>query len=487
VVTPAEILRATQIEDIEVRAHLDIWFDPDKTTIEGLKTLLTQAGFEVLHGDGEVLRIRAPEGIGWEYALIRLPEVRRVSSSVQTSTLPSGRTREGKAVFQENMVYSFSWGEGGPKSSLTGVKPLPPAPLFPAGAAPQLIRCLSPVREAMLDGISSGPGWERAIRPGSPPAWVMVLEDYGACKAEGFLVLNSGASTSNLTIDGQSLESLTDSSWWSLAASYLAQARAEEDRAAMAAFDLMRVAPDEVLGPMIDQVASEFFQLKLYDAFEARSPQAALAAASVARSPALIARAAAQSLELRTRYLNDPAVSTRVLAAILSSWRPGPSDDPAILERFKSSADPVVRRLAWERSLDMTMKACVKRVETLDPKAVEALQALYQECPQQPVRSPAFQALAALDREKAGILVAATLQQPETTLTGIAAARHAAALGRADLLEAVIARETVAREVRRVALELLVKSGQPAEALVEKYGAWLGYRPSTMVPPTAGN
>ena len=97
---------------------------------------------------------------------------------------------------------------------------------------------------------------------------------------------------------------------------------------------------------------------------------------------------------------------------------------------------------------------------------------------------PAFQRVAALDPVAAGAMVRVVLEEPETVRTGIAAVRQAAALERWDLLEATVRRPTVSRDVRRVALEFLVKASAPvAEELVEQHGAYVGYKPAEAYAP----
>jgi hypothetical protein len=106
------------------------------------------------------------------------------------------------------------------------------------------------------------------------------------------------------------------------------------------------------------------------------------------------------------------------------------------------------------------------------------------------VRSPAFQRVAALDKVAAGAMLRVVLEDPETVRTGIAAVRQAEALERDDLLDALVRRPTVARDVRRVALEYLVKEGNAnAAELIEQHGAYLGYKPlpgAAAVPAAAG-
>lgn len=487
VVTPDTILRPTEIKDQSVPALIDVWFDADHSSFDGLKKLLEENGFTILDGDGESWRVRAPEGSGWVERLSLLPEVAKATPSLDDQKLASGATREGSERYGE-VIHTWSWKEGGPQQALTNLKPPPPDPIFPQGTPPELVRCLEPLRELMLDGVSTGTGWERALQL-EPRAWVAVLEDYGSCEARGYLVLRADAPLDTLTVGGQPLEKADDTLWWSLAANYLKAGRAEDDASAQAAYEMLRRAPDEVQDKLVPQLGSGLYQKKLFDAYEARNPGGALAMAAASPAPALQARAAAEDGELRQRLLQDPKTSVHSLEVVLSIWRPGPSDDPAILERLRQSADPVVRRMAWELTLDQRMPECSGRVAGVDKLAKEQLAALYRECPQLPVRGPAFSALMSQDPALAGSLVEQVLQQPETLLTGIAAVRQASQLGRDDLLEAVIVRSTVARDVRRIALEMLVKAGRSAKAteLVAAHGAYLGYRALPPGPASVSN
>ena len=482
VVTPPEILRPTDVQDRAAPALLDVWFEADRTTADGLKRLLEENGFTVLDGDGESWRVRAPEGQGWEGRLARLPEVREAREAIHLEPLPSGNFREGSARYGE-ALQSFHFKEGGPQQTVTGLKPPPPDPMFPRSAPPQLIRCLLPIREMMLDGISVGDGWERALVL-EPRAWVMVLDNYGACGARGWLVMRGDAPIDTLTVGGPDgagrvgPAQADDAIWWESAARWLQTARPAEDTSALAAFDLLRVAPDEVLAAALPGLASGPFQKRLYDAWFTRSPDAALKLAISSRSPALLARAAATSAEARAAILADPKAPSLALLAALAIWRPGPQDSPDLLERLRAHPDPAVRHLVWERLLEASMPGCLQRAAQIDSMAPEPLTALYRDCPQQPVRSPAFQAVAARDRAAAGALVAVTLQEPETLLTGIAAVRHANALERDDLLVQTVQRPGLDRDIRRAALETLIKTGRSAETagLVTKYGEYLGYK-----------
>ena len=83
----------------------------------------------------------------------------------------------------------------------------------------------------------------------------------------------------------------------------------------------------------------------------------------------------------------------------------------------------------------------------------------------------------ALGPEATAPLLAAALEAPETVVTGIAAVRLAGSLGRHDLLMALVPRRTVDRDVRRVALDILVKARAPGSAeLTEIHGAWLAWQ-----------
>ncbi|HND32630.1 MAG TPA: hypothetical protein PLA94_21690, partial [Myxococcota bacterium] len=172
-VTPPGLLRASQVQDQAAPALLDVWFEADHTDAAGLRKLLEEAGFTVLFGDGESFRVRAPQGRGWPDRLAALPEVRRVAEALERDRLSSGAFREGSERYGE-LLHTWSWVEGGPQQSYTGAKP-PLDPIFPAQSPPELVRCLSPLRSELLDGVSTGPGWERALVK-EPVAWALVLQ-----------------------------------------------------------------------------------------------------------------------------------------------------------------------------------------------------------------------------------------------------------------------------------------------------------------------
>lgn len=483
-VTPPGLVRASQVQDRAAPALLDLWFESDYTDAAGLRKVLEEGGFTILFGDGESFRVRAPEGRGWPDRLAAVPEVRRVAEALDRDRLSSGAYREGSERYGE-LLHTWSWVEGGPQQSYTGAKP-PLDPVFPVQSPPELVRCLSPLRSELLDGVATGPGWERALLK-EPGAWALVLQDYGACDATGWLALSRDGSLDTLTVGDVPVQKADSALWWRLAGQYLSRPRYDEDAAAIAAFDLLRKAPDEVIGPVLPQLAPTSFQLRLYDSWSERNPGGAGAVAVKGASPLLLARGVSEDGELRKTLVSDPNTPSRALEAALSAWRATEADS-SLLEQLRLHRDPTVRRLAWERWMDLQMAACSDRAAKLDSLDAVALAALYRDCPQQPVRSPAFSALIAKDRQKAAEEVARVLEAPETLLTGIAAVRAANVLERDDLLEALVQRDTVARDIRRVALELLTRAGRSANAteLSQKYGAYLGYRPLPAGPVTVG-
>jgi hypothetical protein len=262
-----------------------------------------------------------------------------------------------------------------------------------------------------------------------------------------------------------------------LALSWLATPRPADDPAVLAGVDILSRASDTTLARAVRDTAPSPAQARLYDAFAARDPDAALAIAGGSGSPVLRAQAIGQDEELRRQVIEDPAAPVSALYAALAIWRPGPDDPPERLERFLHSADPGVRTRAQQAKLEATATACVTRARaTLD---LAAAQALYAECAQPSARGVALERLRALDPAAASAAVDATLTTPETPETGVAAVRAAVALGRNDLLEAMVPRTTVSRELRREALEALAASGGSAKlgALAARHGTYLGYRP----------
>ncbi len=474
VVTPTDILRPTEVQDRAAPVLLDIHFDPDTTTFDALGVKLESWGFSLLDGDGESWRVGAPAGSSWAARLVPLAEVLRVTEAVDLRAFETGAFREGSERYGA-YVHTWAWREGGPVQVFSG-GPTPPDPMLPRALPPSIVRCLAPARTDLGMGVSVGIGWERALVV-RPPTWVLVFEEYGACKATGYLRLRPDAAVDTLTIGGRPLAQVDDSHLHALAIDVLRSERSAEDVTGIAAWDLLRHAPVETLVRAVAEIAPGPFQERIWEELDSRDHAAALTAA--AASTRLKAKAAAEDETLRGEALRDPAASTAAQFAALTAWRPSPNDPPGILERLRSSPSPRVREQAWELTLDATMAACLARMKGIATANALVAAAIYRECPQQPVRSPAFQRVAALDPVAAGAMVRVVLEEPETTRTGIAAVRNAAALERNDLLEATVRRRTVSREARRLALDFLHRTSAPGvEEIAEEHGNYLGFKPA---------
>ncbi|MDP2315373.1 MAG: hypothetical protein Q8P41_20920 [Pseudomonadota bacterium] len=478
-VTPPEVLRPIEVQDRAAPPRLDVWFDPDATTFEALRTRLEGWGFSILDGDGASWRVGAPQGNDWPARLLPLPEIAQVTEAVDLVTLESGAFREGSERYG-NVVHSWSWRPGGPVEAVTGGR-APPEPVLPHALPAPVVRCLAPVRTEMMTGVSVGVGWERALMT-TPTAWVLILENFGACDASGWITLRGDSPVVSLTVGGRPVTDLDSAAVHTLAIGYLRQPRPYEDPSAIAAWDLLRTAPTETLTDALSAVAPGAFQARLWEELDQRDHAAALALAGQSTSPVLVSAVTAESEALRASAVSDPRAPADAVYAALTVWRPGPADPPDLLPRLRQSPSPRVRERAWELTLDATMPACMARLKGIESADLSTASAVYRECPQQPVRMPAFQRVAALDRVAAGAMVRVVLEEPETVRTGVAAVRQASALDRADLLEALVPRPTVSRDVRRVALETLVRMASPQAAeLIEQHGAYVGYQ--VPVPP----
>ncbi len=481
VVTPPEVVRPTEVQDRSGPVRLDVWFDPDVTTFEALGPKLESWGFSLLDGDGESWRVGTPPGNEWPARLLPLPEVANVTEAVDLISLESGAFREGSERYGA-LVHSWSWRAGGPTSAVTGGR-APPDPALPQTLPAQVVRCLAPVRTEMMNGVSAGIGWERALQT-NPSAWVLVLEDFGACDATGWIALRADAPVTTLTVGGRPATEADASHAYTLAVDYLRNPRPYEDASALAAWDLLRAAPSDTLTAAVSTVAPGTFQERLWQELAQRDHAAALALAHGSESPSLRGALAAEDGVARAAALTEANAPADAVYAALSVWRPGPTDPPETLERLRQSSAPRVREKAWELTLDATMAACTARAMAVAAADLSTASAIYRECPQQPVRMPAFQRVASLDPLAAAAMVRVVLEEPETVRTGVAAVRNAAALERWDLLEALVARPSVARDVRRVALEFLVRQGTAtASELVEQHGAYVGYKTTESYEP----
>ena len=466
---PAQVVRAQNLQDSAMPPRLLVTVDFDRATFRELGDKLEKASFVLLDGDGETWRVQAPAGRFWSERLIALPEVASVSSGLDRDLLPSGNFREGGATYGAHTLR-FTYPEGGPPvMSMPGF--MAPEPTLPRAAGRELIRCLSPLRSDLVDGVSAGPGWERALIE-APPAWVLLLSGYGACGASGWVLMSADGGLEGLEVGGEPAASASDEHYFELAARFLSLPRGNEDDTAAAAFDILRVAPDTTLARHLPALAPSSWQVRLYEELERRLPEAARSVASTSSSPLLLAQAAGQDPALRERLFASPDTSVYVLRSIVGT-APAP-----VLERLRGSEDPVLRGRAWAETLAASFGACDTELkQSKDSKDVLVWASLYERCPMPAVRSQVFQRLMTVDRIRATELVEATLSAPETVECGVNAVRHANTLERDELLVAVVGRNTIDREVRLAALKTLGRTRRHAgfEALVGKHAVFLGY------------
>ncbi len=329
----------------------------------------------------------------------------------------------------------------------------------------------------MIDGDPEGPGWERALST-DPLAWVVVLENFGACNASGWFVARHDASVEQVTVAGGPVKTLSEPALFAAAQAYLSSPRAGIDEAAVAGVDILRRAPDEILGAAIPALAPGAHQERLLLAYAERDEARAIALASSSKSPTLLAWAAGVDVASRAAVLADPSAGAEALVSAMSAWRPNlPADGPS-LDRLGEHPDPAVRMRAQDLAIEAGASACGAQLPAVKTLALDAARALYAECPQQPVRLQAFSRLVQLDRAVATEVVSATASRPETVRTGIAAVRALNGLERDDLLEALVANSTADRDVRAEALRTLARVGRSANAaaLAERHGAFLGVK-----------
>ncbi|MFZ5476143.1 MAG: hypothetical protein ACOZNI_05155 [Myxococcota bacterium] len=472
VVTPPEVTRASEVQDVEVKARLDVCADPDHATFDALGAKLEGWGFTLVDGDGTCWRVEPPPGRAWVARLEPLAEVDVVREALDRDPFESGAFREGSERYGE-VLHAWSHREGGPQESVTGAPP-PPAPALPTALPPQAARCLAPALDELEMGVGEGVGWERALRR-EPTAWVFVADEYGWCGARGWVALVPDAPADTLAFAGED--------WAALASRYLAAPRPGDDPHAAAAVEIVRDA-----GAFAVAVPSAVgvWQAKLADAWLAADPAAARAWATTTDSPAALALRVSEDEAARLRVLRDPAAPADAVHAALTAWRP-PADAAAtaLLERLRSHPDARVRERAWERIAEQRAVDCAGLATRVAEAPRKDAEGIYARCLQADVRAAALARVVALDRDAAAALLAATLEAPETVETGVAAVRAAHALGRDDLLAAVVARRTVARDVRLLALKTLVEARAPgAGDLADVHGAFLGWRPRDGEAPT---
>ena len=476
VATPPDLLRLSQRVDAVPPRHVEIRVDFSGGTFAAVKADVERWGFVVEDGDGTSLRLLAPPGDRWPERLEPLSGVERVHETLTQDKLPDGSVRGGTARFGD-LPYTWSLKDGKLVEALTGGA-LPGKVELPRTIPVAVVRCLAPLRTAILDGEVAGPGWERALAPG---AWALVLENFGACDATGWVIARSDAKVDQLTVAGKTIRDLDDTSLFDAAIRYLKTERASADESAVAAVDILRRGDDDTLRRAITAVQPGAHQERLLIALVGRGEPAAITFAGTSTSPTVRGWAAGVDAAARAAVLADPAAGANALAIAMGAWRPG-SADTATLERLKAHADPRIRMRAWDLAIDAGLPACLARVPEVKKATLDAAKALYAECPQQPVRLQAFSRIVQLDREAGATLVKGTLLNPETERSGINAVRAANSLERDDLLEAAVASITLDRDVRTEALRTLLRVGRSASAaaLVVRHGAFLGVKPQEL-------
>lgn len=473
--TPAGIVRASDVQDIETREHLDVWFEPGVTTFEGLGKLLDAWGFARLDGDGVSWRVSPPPGRAWKARLERTPEVAQVREALDREPLETGAFREGRESYGP-LVHSWAWKEGGAVEQVAGGV-APTRPVLPVALPDWTAACLAPVQDELARGLSRGEGWERAYRAESP-AWVLVVENYGACALTGWLPLVPDGDAGSLTVQGHALAAVQPGELHAAAAAHLRTERPADDPVAERAVAVLVDAPPETVARAIEVAANGHWQTQLVRQWADRDADSAL---SWARSSSLpVARRLLVALDPTDREtaLRDAAAPGEVVLAALNAWRPGAGEGTDILVRLHASPDPRIRERAWERTVEQESTACLARVPSLASASTIEATGAWRSCPVPDVRVAAFARVHALDPEEAGKLVAEALEAPETVELGITAVRLAADAGRLDLLAALVPRVTVGRDVRRAALLRLIEARAPAaQALDEAHGLYLGHRP----------
>jgi hypothetical protein len=481
VVTPPGVARLADPQDLETSVHLDVAFDAQSTTFEALGSLLDAWGFVRLDGDGESWRVKPPSGRAWVSRLEGLAEIREVREALDRETLETGAYREGRETYGA-VTHAWSWREGGAQEQVTGGA-APPAPEFPEALPAWAVSCLQPARDEMRAAVARGVGWERALRA-DPPAWVLVVQDYGACRARGWVPLVRDGDVANLSVAGRAVAAVRDEDLQDAALEVLRAARASDDPAAEAAVAQLVSAASDVVARAAEASMAGPWQRTLLRAWAARDPDAALAWARASSIPGARALLVVLDAEDRAAALSDPATPPDVLVAALGAWRPAPGEGTDVLARLRASPDPRVRDLAWERTLEQEAPACLPRVDTLAAASLTDAQAAWRSCPVPAVREAAWTRARSLDQAGGDALLEETLQAPETLENGVVAVRLAARAGRYDLLTALVARNTVRRDVRREALRACVDAGAPGAAQLEElHGRYLGLRRAAGAPP----
>lgn len=487
VAPPPGVLLPEAVDDQRSPPLVDVWVDPDVSSFAELGAQLDAWGLTRVDGDGEVWRVSATDAPFLVERLAAAPGVLRAREALSRPPLADGSFRKGSAKYGA-ATWTWTLVEGGPKLALHGGEPVPP-PVLPEALPAGALRCLGSLQGELADGGVRGVGWERALST-EPRAWVVLVESYGPCGATGWLRMTKDGPVDQLSFRGHTLAESDDAWLVEGTIQWLASPRPEDDPAVLDAVDALAKAPDADLARAMRDAGSPAVQGLLYQAFANRDPEAAMAVAGGAAAPTLRAQAVGQDEELRRQVLADPSAKAAELAAALVTWRPGPNDPPGFWERVSTSRSVLVRTRAWEAKAAATESECAAKAKAATDAA--ALAATWDTCPQPAVRADVGARLRAADPAAADAALARTLAKPETVEAGVAAARAADAAGRRALLVACVEDTNVRREVRTLALELLLKAKSPdAARLVQKHGAFLGVKaPEGLAggggPPVAG-
>lgn len=472
VATPPEVLRPTEVVRNEPRRRLVLEVDPDVVPFDSFGDRLKEWGFAVEDGDGRAWRVRAPEGAEWLARVDPLPEVLEARYATTQDMLADGAARGGSEKYG-TILRSWTMREGNLVEATEGAA-LPLAPVMPLALPPLARRCLGPVMEELGAGEARGLGWERGLLP-EGPTWVLVAEHLAPCDVTGWMPLRRDGAVAELQIAGRRAAEVDEGAVFEAAVTFLGQERPWGEAATELAVEIVAAAPDEAIREALGRVGDPRAQAQLWDTWSQRDPAMALDFARTSELTAVRARAAAQDKIIRRALLLGTSTPTFARRAAARGWSAGP-DDAALLDRLRQDADPVVRAGAWAAWMEKNRIDCDERAKAAAGLGVDDLARLYAECPMDEVRDLALQALREKDPARAGDQVAAVLRAPETPATGLHAVRAAASLQRDDLLEAVVADVHVEREVRRLALEELLRAGRSrkAAALREAHGSWLG-------------
>ncbi len=469
VATPADLYRAKQVVDDEPPTRLDVQVDFDHATADQLATSLKGWGFTQVDGDGQTIRVDG-QGPDTALRLAAVPEVARVTPALDRNKLPDGSFRRGSEQYG-TVTHTWRWPDGGPVVEEVSGGARIAAPELPNALPAGARSCFQPLEDDLTMGVSVGVGWERALT--AKHTWAVVVEGYGACDARGWMELTANSPVGTITFGGRSVADSDEAHFQDLAIAWLAKPQPDLDPGVLDAVQYLSGADNASLARAVREAFPGRAQIALLEAFTSRDPDGALAIAGGATTPILRAQALGQDEDARKKVLADPAAKPSEIAASLVGWRPAP-DDSAALARFLASPDPTVRARAWDAKFASTSAACAGR----DP--VADAEAMYADCPnsREIIVASALKSNAAL----ASKLLTATLSNPETVETGIAAVRSATTAGLWPALAACVDNETVSRDVRLAALQALIDKNQPSAAdLAMRHGSFLGL-PKALIP-----